>query len=128
MKGLLAELMGNEVSVVINCDNQSALHLMKNPMYHKRSKHIDIKLYFIRDIVASGRVQIAKVAITENPVDALTKMLPRKKFEYCLKLIQLKDQLEHFGSEDKRRKSNPKVSSLTNKLKWRIVKLSSRFY
>lgn len=120
--------MGNEVSVVINCDNQSALHLMKNPTYHKRSKHIDIKLYFIRDIVASGRVQIAKVAITENPVDALTKMLPRKKFEYCLKLIQLKDQLEHFGSEDKRRKSNPKVSSLTNELKWRIVKLSSRFY
>lgn len=34
-----------------------------------------------------GKVKVAKVATAENPVDALTKVLPKEKFVYCLKLI-----------------------------------------
>lgn len=80
LKGLLSELMGREADIVIKCDNQPALHLIMNPMNHERSKYIDIKLHFIRDVVASGKVMVAKVAIAENPAYALTKVLRKEKF------------------------------------------------
>uniref|UniRef100_A0A803NJW2 Polyprotein n=1 Tax=Cannabis sativa TaxID=3483 RepID=A0A803NJW2_CANSA len=42
--------------LIVDYDNQSAIHLMKNYMFHERSKHVDIKLYFIRDIIVSKEI------------------------------------------------------------------------
>ncbi|KAL6316832.1 hypothetical protein AAG906_022502 [Vitis piasezkii] len=52
LKGTINELGINQKVVVIQCDSQSALHLMKNHVYHKRTKHIDVQMHFIRDILA----------------------------------------------------------------------------
>ncbi|KAL6316139.1 hypothetical protein AAG906_015969 [Vitis piasezkii] len=52
LKGMINELGINQKVVVIQCDNQSALHLMKNHVYHERTKHIDVRMHFIRDILA----------------------------------------------------------------------------
>jgi len=47
---LLAELIGGEVlAPKLKVDNKSAIALMKNPIHHNRSKHIDIKFHFIRE-------------------------------------------------------------------------------
>ncbi|KAH9668944.1 hypothetical protein KPL70_021590 [Citrus sinensis] len=84
LRGLLNELWLNQKTVQIFCDNQSAIHLVKNQMYHERTKHIDVKLQFIRDEVGKGTVVVSKIHTSVNPADALTKSLPTAKFEFCL--------------------------------------------
>ena len=56
-------------------------------MYHTRTKHIDIKHHFIREVVESGAIKIMKIASKDNPADMLTKFLTRDKFEKCLSLV-----------------------------------------
>ena len=90
MKGLVSELGFKQDQVIIHNDSQSALHLAKHQVFHERSKHIDVKLHFVRDVVNSGKVKVVKVSTEENPADMLTKALPGVKFEHCLKLLHVK--------------------------------------
>lgn len=55
-------------------------------MYHERSKHIDVKLHFVR-VVVERDVKVIKVSTTDNAINMLTKSLPTEKFRYCMKLI-----------------------------------------
>ena len=43
-----------------NCDNQSTIYLVRNPMFHEHSKHIDVKLHFIREVISSGAIKFDK--------------------------------------------------------------------
>jgi hypothetical protein len=45
-------------ATVIHCDNQSRIRLFENPVFHDRSKHIDISYQFIRDCVHRGAVRL----------------------------------------------------------------------
>ena len=56
-------------------------------MYHERTKHIEVKLQFIRDKVAKGTMVISKIHIDVNPMDMLTKVLPIAKFELCVNVV-----------------------------------------
>ncbi|WVZ23807.1 hypothetical protein V8G54_002351 [Vigna mungo] len=56
-------------------------------IYHSRTKHIDVKLHFVRSIVESGDVQICKIASEENPADMLTKPLAKERFLLLLSRI-----------------------------------------
>ena len=56
-------------------------------MYHERTKHIEVKLQFIRDKVAKGTMLISKIHIDVNPTDMLTKVLPTAKFELCVNVV-----------------------------------------
>ncbi|KAH9651061.1 hypothetical protein KPL70_026606 [Citrus sinensis] len=87
LRGLLNELWLSQKTVQVFCDNQSAIHLVKNQMYHERTKHIDVKLQFIRDEVGKGTVVVSKIHTSVNPADALTKSLPTTKFEFCVNLM-----------------------------------------
>ena len=51
-------------------------------MFHDKSKHIEIKYHYIRDMVQRGAVKLQYVATDEQIVDVLTKPLARVKFEY----------------------------------------------
>ena len=53
LQGLVEEFGMKQETVPIYSDSQSAIHLTKNQGYHERTKHIDNRLHFIRDIVAS---------------------------------------------------------------------------
>ncbi|OAE27126.1 hypothetical protein AXG93_3984s1010 [Marchantia polymorpha subsp. ruderalis] len=61
LKGLIGELGIVQNEVKFFCDNQSAIHLIKNQMFHESTKHIDVKLHFIRDVIAEGFVVVEKV-------------------------------------------------------------------
>ena len=69
-------------SIVIYCDNQSCLKLSENPVFHDKSKHIEIKYFYIRDLVWDGAVKLQYVFINEQVADILTKPLSIVKFAY----------------------------------------------
>ena len=92
LKGLVTELGLNQKSVSVYCDSSSAIHLSKNPAHHEKTKHIDIKLHFIRNEVSRGAVKMVKLHTDENPADAFTKVIPVAKFRACLDLAGLCSQ------------------------------------
>lgn len=67
-------------------DNQSTISLAKNHHLHGRTKHIDIKYHFIRDMVEAGRIELSYCPTENNIADRLTKGLPTKQFEKLCKL------------------------------------------
>ena len=68
--------------IVINYDNQSCVKLSENPMFHDRSKHIEIKYHYVRDMVQRRAVSLRYIPIDEQTADVLTKPLSKTKFEY----------------------------------------------
>ena len=66
----------------ILCDNQSCIKLSENPVFHDRSKHIDIRCHFIRDCVQRGAVKLEYTPTGEQVADILTKALGKTKFAY----------------------------------------------
>jgi hypothetical protein len=69
-------------STVILCDNQSCIKMMKNLVFHDKSKHIEIWYHYICDMVQRGDVKLQYVGIDEKVADVLTKPLSHVKFEY----------------------------------------------
>eukprot|EP00253_Pinus_taeda_P012373 PITA_12373 len=69
-------------AIRIDCDNQSAIFLAKNPAYHSKTKHIDVQYHFVRDMLEEKKVVLVKVDTLKNIVDALTKSMSSKKFSW----------------------------------------------
>lgn len=63
-------------------DNQAAIGLTRNPIEHKRTKHIDIKYHFVREHVMIGSLFVKYCNTKEMLADILTKPLPKGQFEY----------------------------------------------
>jgi len=87
LKGLFAELCGDDSCINLFCDSQSAICLTKDQMFHERTKHIDVKYYYVRDVVAQGKLKVCKISTHDNPADMLTKPVPVAKFELCSSLV-----------------------------------------
>ena len=51
LEGFAMELKIQGEVITIKCDSQSAIHLSKNSSYHERTKHIDVRLHFIRGVI-----------------------------------------------------------------------------
>ncbi|XP_066341683.1 uncharacterized mitochondrial protein AtMg00810-like [Miscanthus floridulus] len=78
---LLAELKGEKVrSITLKMDSESAIQLSKNPVFHDRSKHIDVRYHFIRECVEENRVKLQSVRTAEELADILTKALGPQQF------------------------------------------------
>ena len=75
-----APLHAKEISTVF-CDNQGAIALSKNPGFHARSKHIDIRYHFIRNHVdgETGTINLLYCSTDDMTADVLTKGLPRAR-------------------------------------------------
>ena len=85
--GILRDFGICQKAVTVHCDSSSAISLTKHQVFHERSKHIDVRLHFVRDEVNKGEVKIQKVGTEDNPADMLTKVLPVSKYAHCLDLV-----------------------------------------
>ncbi|XP_066365277.1 secreted RxLR effector protein 161-like [Miscanthus floridulus] len=78
---LLAELKGEKTSAIsLKIDNESAIALSRNSIFHDRSKHIDVRFHYIRECVEVNRVQLQSIATMEQLEHILTKALGREQF------------------------------------------------
>jgi len=88
--GLIDNLGLNVQRRILYCDSQSELCLAKNPIYHERSKHIDVRLNFIRDVIENKLFFIEKISTIDNLTDMLTKPLSSAKFKHNLDLVNVR--------------------------------------
>ena len=71
----------------LHCDSQSAIMLAKNLVFHAKTKHVDVKYHFIRDILEDKLLELVKVHTNDNPADLMTKGLPPERFAHCRALM-----------------------------------------
>ena len=87
LSGLVDGLGFKQDSMVLHCDSQSAIHLVKNQVYCARTKHIVVRYHKIREWVSSCDISLSKILTSENASNMLTKSVPTDKFKHCLDLI-----------------------------------------
>jgi hypothetical protein len=80
---ILADLFVHEMdSTIIHCDNHSCVKLSENLVFHDKSKHIEIKYHYIRDMVKRKVVHVQYLNTHKKFADVFTKTLSRTKFKY----------------------------------------------
>ncbi|WVZ76191.1 hypothetical protein U9M48_024182 [Paspalum notatum var. saurae] len=64
-------------ATIVYCDNVSAVYMTGNPVHHRRTKHIEIDIHFVREKVALGQVRVPHVPSSHQFADIMTKGLHR---------------------------------------------------
>lgn len=88
--------------ITIFNDNQGSQQLAKNPVFHSRTKHIDVRHHFVRDAVENELIGLEYMPSKEMPADVLTKGLPALSHRECIRklgVMRRTDENRIQGSE-----------------------------
>ena len=104
---------------VIWCDNVSAIALSANPVFHSRTKHLEVDYHFTREKVLRQQLQIGFVSGRDNFADTFTKPLPTPQFHFhSAKLlvdsspISFRGDAEHSSKPMKKRPMKKKARTI----------------
>jgi hypothetical protein len=76
-EGIVTE--GLEEMSTLQVDNRAAVKLSHNPEYHRRTKHIEIKHFYVREKVLEGKLKVEQVSTEKQVSDILTKPLTKSR-------------------------------------------------
>nr|GEU76974.1 putative ribonuclease H-like domain-containing protein [Tanacetum cinerariifolium] len=79
----------NFMQTKIHVDNESAIYVVKNPAYHSKMKHIEIRHHFIRDSYEKRLIEMVKINTDSNVADLLTKAFDVTRFQFLVASIGL---------------------------------------
>lgn len=94
LRNLLSELNIPQISLgptTLMIDNNAAMKLTKNPEFHARTKHIELRHHFLREQVLEGNINVVRVDTKDNLADIFTKPLARAAFESFTTRLHLVD-------------------------------------
>ena len=89
MKKLLHDYGIPQETISVFCDNTSTINLSKNPVQHSKSKHIEIRYHFIRDLVGDKIVCLEFIHMDNQKANIFTKPLNGPRFESLHKTIDV---------------------------------------
>lgn len=91
LKRFLRELGQFDLKTIkIHVDNLSAQRLATFPVFHGRTKHIDVRHHFVREVVETGQIHLEHVASDDMTADVFTKGLAKPKHQKCTSLLGLR--------------------------------------
>ncbi|KAI5323652.1 hypothetical protein L3X38_032724 [Prunus dulcis] len=94
IRRILADLRQEQnTPTKLYCDNMSTIAMTKNPVFHSRSKHIELRHHFIRKLVEDGEIELKFCGTDEQIADVFTKALPREKFYYFRERLNVAGQM-----------------------------------
>jgi len=107
LRGLMSDLgHAQPIPTPVFEDNWACIYLSRNAVMHNKSKHIDVRVYHLRDLVKAGIMQLVKVSTGEQVADAFTKSLPEPAFKKHREVMlgnvewEMDDECEDWGVDD----------------------------
>ncbi|KAE8675966.1 hypothetical protein F3Y22_tig00111640pilonHSYRG00200 [Hibiscus syriacus] len=97
LQSFLEELGKKQENNVLYCDSQSAIHLAKNPSFHSRTKHIQLRYHFIRSLLEDGILKLEKISGAQNPADMLTKTVTTNKLKFCSTSVGMLEEITCYS-------------------------------
>ena len=81
LRQLLGELCAPvTTATLVFCDNVSSVYLSANPVHHRRTKHVELDIHFVRERVALGEFRVLHIPTKQQLADVMTKGLPKDVF------------------------------------------------
>lgn len=90
LRGLLGDMgLVFTKATPLHCDNQSALHLAANPIFHEQSKHIEVDCHFIREKIQTHVISTAHISTKVQPADVFTKALASDQHQFLISKLAM---------------------------------------